>query len=129
MAGLLDMPMMSSYNASKAAVVSLSETLQNELAHSNIGVSVVCPAFFKTNLNESMRTPDERLRKAADKLLNSSKVTAEHIADQIFSAVEKKKFYVLPHTIARGLWEFKRRAPRALYSSIIVDRTRRLHKS
>jgi len=38
------------YNVAKAAVVSLSETLRFELFQNGIGVSVVCPEFFKTNL-------------------------------------------------------------------------------
>lgn len=56
MAGLLDVPNMAAYNATKAAVVSLSETLENELAPFNIGVSVVCPSFFRTNLGANMRS-------------------------------------------------------------------------
>jgi NAD(P)-dependent dehydrogenase (short-subunit alcohol dehydrogenase family) len=46
MAGLMNLPKMAPYNASKAAVISLSETLAYELAADNIKVSVVCPSFF-----------------------------------------------------------------------------------
>ncbi|PTL85592.1 SDR family oxidoreductase [Vitiosangium sp. GDMCC 1.1324] len=126
MAGLLDMPKMSSYNASKAAVVSLSETLQNELVDDNIGVSVVCPSFFKTNLAESLRTTDPGLRTAVGKLLERSPVTAEDIADQIFQAVKQRDFYVLPHREARHTWLLKRLLPRELYASLIQKRTRRI---
>ena len=76
MAGLLDVPFMSSYNATKAAVVSLSETLQNELHATGIGVSVVCPSFFQTNIGESLRADDPGLRKAMSKLLARSAITA-----------------------------------------------------
>ncbi|WP_257446408.1 SDR family oxidoreductase [Archangium lipolyticum] len=126
MAGLLDVPKMSSYNASKAAVVSLSETLQNELADDHIGVSVVCPSFFKTNLAESMRTSDPGLRKAMGKLLDRSPITADDIAGQVFQAVEKRGFYVLPHREGRQAWLMKRLLPRGLYASFMQKRTRRM---
>jgi NAD(P)-dependent dehydrogenase (short-subunit alcohol dehydrogenase family) len=115
MAGLLDAPMMSSYNATKAAVVSLSETLQNELADSGIHVSVVCPAFFKTNLGESLRSPDARMHARVAKLLNSSSITAEDVAEKIFQAVEHKRFYVVTHPQAEFAWMLKRLLPRPLY--------------
>jgi NAD(P)-dependent dehydrogenase (short-subunit alcohol dehydrogenase family) len=126
MAGLLDVPRMSSYNATKAAVVSLSETLQNELSDHHIGVSVVCPSFFKTNLAESMRTSDPGLRKALGKLLERSSITADDIADQIFQAVEKRVFYVLPHREGRRIWLLKRLLPRGLYASLLQKSTRRI---
>lgn len=126
MAGLLDAPMMSSYNATKAAVVSLSETLHNELADDHIGVSLVCPSFFKTNLAESLRTSNPGLRTALGKLLERSPITAEDIADQIFRAVERRDFYVLPHPEGRRAWLMKRLLPRGLYSSLMRKRTRRM---
>lgn len=55
-AGITHMPCMGSYNAVKAAVIAFSETLRLELAADNIQVSVVCPSFFRTNLDKSMRT-------------------------------------------------------------------------
>jgi len=119
MAGLLDMPRMSCYNASKAAVVSLSETLQNEFANTRIGVSLVCPSFFKTNLAESLRTSNPGTRKFVEKLLSRSKITAEDIAEQIFQAVEKREFYVLPHAQGRQAWLLKRLLPRRLYTGLL----------
>ncbi|MFY0523077.1 SDR family oxidoreductase [Archangium gephyra] len=126
MAGLLDVPMMSSYNATKAAVVSLSETLHNELADNRIGVSVVCPSFFKTNLAESLRTSNAGLRTVMGKLLERSPITADDIADQIFRAVEQRHFYILPHAEGRQAWLMKRILPRGVYASMIRKRTRRM---
>jgi len=126
MAGLLDMPMMSSYNATKAAVVSLSETLQNEFADSRIGVSLVCPSFFKTNLADSLRSDNPALRKVVGKLLERSKITADDIADHIFRAVEKREFYVLPHLEGRQAWWAKRLLPRRLYTELLKSQTRKM---
>jgi short-subunit dehydrogenase len=126
MAGLLDMPMMGAYNATKAAVVSLSETLHNELADSKIGVTLVCPSFFKTNLADSLRASNPAMRNVLGKLLNRSKVTAEHIADQIFQAVRTREFYVLPHMEGRQAWLAKRLLPRRIYSELIKRQARRM---
>ena len=127
MAGLLDVPMMSSYNVSKAGVVSLSETLELELADHGIHVTVVCPSFFKTNLAESLRTPDPRLRKTVDRLLDRKGLTAEDIADQIHGAVQKRVMHVLPHAEGRAAWQLKRIVPRPLYAAIMRRQARRIH--
>lgn len=108
MAGLLNPPGMSNYNVSKAAVMSLSESLAVELAPFNINVTCVCPSFFKTNLAESMRTPDKGTEQTIGRLLDSSPdITADTIADLIFNAVQQKRFLVLPHPRAEEAWAFK----------------------
>jgi NAD(P)-dependent dehydrogenase (short-subunit alcohol dehydrogenase family) len=118
MAGLLDVPRMASYNVSKAAVVALSGTLEQELMDDGIHVSVVCPSFFQTNLEESMRTTDPGLKKMMGKLLSSGKLTAEQVAERIFSAVEKQETYILPHAEGERLWLAKRYLPQRLYSKL-----------
>jgi NAD(P)-dependent dehydrogenase (short-subunit alcohol dehydrogenase family) len=128
MAGLLDVPLMSSYNATKAAVVSLSETLQNELADDGIGVTLVCPSFFKTNLDESMRTPDPNLHAAMKRLLERSALTADDVAEAVFVAVEKKVFYVLPHKDGQAAWLMKRLLPRNVYGRMLARQTRGMFK-
>jgi NAD(P)-dependent dehydrogenase (short-subunit alcohol dehydrogenase family) len=57
-AGIASLPEMSCYNVTKAGVISLSETLRAELKPKNIGVSVVAPTFFKTNLMDQFTSPD-----------------------------------------------------------------------
>ncbi|WP_281647832.1 SDR family oxidoreductase [Parendozoicomonas sp. Alg238-R29] len=108
LAGLVSAPMMSSYNTTKGAVVSLSETLRYELEPFGINTSVVCPAFFQTNLAESFRTGDPGMEKAVHKLLASSKVTADDVANDIYKAVQNKTFYVLPHREGRFAWRMKK---------------------
>ncbi|NOK03000.1 MULTISPECIES: SDR family oxidoreductase [Myxococcus] len=124
MAGLLDVPLMSSYNATKAAVVSLSETLHNELAEYGIGVSVVCPSFFKTNLGDSLRTTDPRLGATMARLLERSAITADDIANDVFDAVAERGFYILPHADGRRAWRMKRLLPRDLYAWVMRRNTR-----
>jgi len=111
MAGLLYTPEMGSYNATKAANVALSETLRAELEPYNINTSVVCPGFFQTNLAKSARSPDAGAQELIDRLLSTSDISAEDIAAIIFAAVEKKKFWILPHRAYKNLWLTKRYLP------------------
>ncbi|MDE1145520.1 MAG: SDR family oxidoreductase [Azospirillaceae bacterium] len=124
MAGLLDMPTMAAYNATKAAVVSLSETLQHELAPNGVGVSVICPSFFKTNLADSLRTTDPRLRARVDKLLNKPGLTADDVADFVYQGVAAGRMHLLPHKDGRRFWLIKRLLPRAWYVAFINNRAR-----
>ena len=111
MAGLIHSPEMSSYNATKAAVVALSETLRGELKPYGIDVTVVCPGFFQTNLAESTRSPDSGAKGRVAKMLTTSKISADDIADMIFLAIAEKKYLVLPHASYRRMWYLKRFLP------------------
>lgn len=119
MAGLLDLPNMGSYNATKAAVVSLSETLQNELAPHNIDVTLVCPSFFRTNLGESMRSTVPGMDQTLDRLMAKSELSADDIARQIAQAVANRQFYLLPHKKALRSWRLKRWLPRRWYTRML----------
>ncbi|MBV9329969.1 MAG: SDR family NAD(P)-dependent oxidoreductase [Alphaproteobacteria bacterium] len=52
------------YNVSKYGVVALSEGLRNDMAPRNIGVSVLCPGFIRTNIVNSQRNLPERFNGA-----------------------------------------------------------------
>lgn len=120
-AGLINPPRMSSYNATKAAVVSLSETLNFELKKNNIGVSVICPAFFKTNLTESMKSTVEGVTQHIDKVMAKSSITSDDIAADIFDAVKTNKFMVISHKPERKMWFLKNHF-RFLFNRILLKR-------
>jgi NADP-dependent 3-hydroxy acid dehydrogenase YdfG len=101
LAGIMNLPAMSSYNVTKAAVISLSDTLRLELEPYGVHTTVVCPAFVRTNLGERLRSPDEAMAKLMNKLMASSKITAADVADQVFDAVAHKRFRVLTHPDGR----------------------------
>lgn len=111
MAGLMLAPLMSSYNVSKAGVIALSETLHHELRDFNIHTSCVCPAFFQTNLTQSMRASHASMQRSVNKLMKRSTVSADDVAEDIFRSVEAGDFWVLPHAKERRLWHLKRHAP------------------
>jgi NAD(P)-dependent dehydrogenase (short-subunit alcohol dehydrogenase family) len=114
MAGLANVPAMAPYNVTKAGVISLSETLSAELAPFGVGVTVLCPSFFPTNiLRDARGVPDEGGRALARKLMQRSRHTADSIAAMTLDAVEKRRLYVLPHAAGRWMWRVKRAAPGA----------------
>jgi len=111
-AGLLSPPKMAPYNTSKAAVVALSETLCADLAGDGVGVTVLCPTFFPTNLTRSPRTAvDERLRRAALRLVERGSWTAEAVARAALAGVDAGALHVTPQLDGRWLWRLKRLAP------------------
>lgn len=116
MAGLVHPPFMAAYNASKAAVVALSETLELELGPDGISVTVVCPGFFRTNLGKSLRTSNEGLRDLTDRLVTRSSLTADDVAEGVVRAVRKKEFWVLPHLDGEVAWLAKRYLPHGLWA-------------
>ncbi|PKM21926.1 MAG: short chain dehydrogenase [Gammaproteobacteria bacterium HGW-Gammaproteobacteria-14] len=120
MAGLTPPPGMASYNVAKAGVVSLSETLRSELAPLNIHVTLVCPSFFRTNLGESLRTPDPVTRARFERMLSNNDMTAEQIATVILKAVEKRQFLVIPHNAARKSWRQKRWFPEKFFEGMMA---------
>jgi NAD(P)-dependent dehydrogenase (short-subunit alcohol dehydrogenase family) len=114
MAGLLTSApgSMGVYSVSKHAVVALSESLQVSLTvrGANIGVSVLCPAWVRTNISESKRnrpaeypaTAPEPTPQAAAAIeyvrqLVATGTPPASIAATVVDAIHEQRFYVLPH--------------------------------
>jgi len=116
MAGLLTPPNMGVYNVTKHAVVSLTETLYQDLAlvTEQISASVLCPYFVPTGINSSERNrpahmADEKPTKSqligqamTDKAVGSGKVSAADVAQKVFDAVGAGQFYIYSHPHALG---------------------------
>ncbi len=109
-AGLLSAPLMGAYNVAKAGVVALSETLNAELVGSKVGVTVLCPTFFKTNIVSSGRFANEATRNMAQRFIEKGK-TAEEVARAALASVDRGQLYALPMADARWLWRLKRAVP------------------
>ena len=123
-AGLLCAPGMGPYNVAKAGVVALSETLSGELLGTGVGVTVLCPTFFKSDIVKSGRFLDEASRKAAQKLVDAGKDVHE-IARLALADIERGALYSLPMADARWLWRIKRAAPTAFYKILLARLAKR----
>lgn len=117
MAGLLNAPNMGVYNVSKHAVVSLSETLYQDLqlVKAPVGASVLCPYFVPTGIHQSHRNRPEDLKEEAaptasqmaaqavsEKAVTSGKVSAQEVAERTFAAIKAGQFYIYSHPHALG---------------------------
>jgi short-subunit dehydrogenase len=117
MAGLIHPPYAAAYNATKAAVVALSETLKAELGADGIRLAVACPAFFRTNLGESLRNTDPRYARWMRKLVDEADIGADEIAAMIRDGVARGEFRILTHASARRFWMLKRLLPFRFYEA------------
>jgi len=113
MAGLVNMPNMGVYNVSKHAVVSLSETLYQDLrlVSDRVHAHVLCPYFVPTGIAHSERArpqdAQEEGRKATtsqrvaqgliEKAVAGGRVTAADVAQFVFDALEADRFYIYSH--------------------------------
>ena len=125
LAAIANAPVMGSYNVTKSAVVSLSETMRHELSAYGIHTAVVCPGFFQTNLAESLRTSEPGMDQTVRKLLAGGSMNAEQVADYIYVQADKRRFLILPHKEGRLLYRIKRFVP-ALYNREAAKAGRRL---
>ena len=110
-AGFVSLAEMGPYSATKAAVISLSETIRMELANKNIGVTVVCPTFFKTNLLDQARYTDDKQLKRAEGFFRLSLGSAEGVSRHIIRSIRKNRLYVITQPDAKLYWFMKRHMP------------------
>lgn len=116
-AGFVSAPGMAAYNASKAAVISLSESLRVEMSAHGIGVTVVCPSFFRTNLLDEFSGSEES-RQFALRLMDKSALSAEDVARQVRRGARKGEFMLVPHADARRILVLKRLAPAVFFAAV-----------
>lgn len=118
MAGLLNPPNMGLYNASKHAVVALSESLYQDLAlvSDRVHAHVLCPYFVPTGITRSERNRPQDLHDAAakptrsqliqqamiDQAVSKGRVTAAQVAQFVFDACAENRFYIYSHPKALG---------------------------
>jgi NAD(P)-dependent dehydrogenase (short-subunit alcohol dehydrogenase family) len=108
-AGLTTAPFLGPYNATKQAVVAVSETLFKDLqaVGAPVGVSVLCPGFVQTRIAESNRNrppwaPDHEvdgagdLRSAVQSMVDGG-IPPAVVADRVIDAVRTNTFYILTH--------------------------------
>lgn len=109
MAGMGGVPYSGAYNATKAAVVALSEAWAEELRAKGIHVAVLCPAFVQTRIYDSERNrpaqyksktlnPDEEnsfSKKAREMVQNGIDVTV--VGKRVVEALNEGELYIFTH--------------------------------
>jgi NAD(P)-dependent dehydrogenase (short-subunit alcohol dehydrogenase family) len=124
-AGFASLPEMSAYNASKAAVISLSETLRSELFDFGISVSVLMPTYIRTNIGRDAVGPEKSVKRAIG-MVNTSKISSEECASFVFSKMSLDELYIVMPEEARFLWRFKRFMPDRFWRFVMNEAKRRV---
>ncbi len=117
-AGLLPFAFAAPYAASKHAVVGISLSMHQELATlgSHVHVSVLCPGMVRTRIGDSARNWLDRLGSMPEKRNDEMSQMAEtimrslieggiepaEVAQQVFTAVQEERFWVLPNAESLG---------------------------
>ena len=117
-AGLISPPGSGAYNATKHAVVALSESLHHDLRSRGaaVGVSVLCPAYVPTGISDSERNrpgdllnadqPKSQYQTEKEAMLRkavaSGRLSADDVARAVVAAVKEDRFYVLTHPRIKG---------------------------
>ncbi len=129
-AGLLAGPDVATYNVAKAGVVSLSETLNVELADSRIDVTVSCPTVFKSHLIDSEGHEGDVVEgvtaRGLTREMETTSVSSEDVALHLLRAMARRRMYSLPQWDAKIQWLLCRLFPETFRKLILFLYRRRL---
>lgn len=103
LSGLVGLPGMASYGASKAATITMLESLDVDLRPKGIAVTTVTPGFIDTPLTRS--NPHKM----------PFMLSEEAAVNRIYKAIQKRKRYVSFPQPLSGVMELMHRLPRGLY--------------
>ena len=114
-AGIVGLSGMSTYSATKFALIGLSESLRAEMRRHRIGVSVICPSYVRTPIASKVKIvgalDTERTRKRIAQTFEKNSVTAEHVAQRTLDAIRKNRAITPVGRDAKLGYFFKRLAP------------------
>ena len=102
-AGLLAAPGSEPYAATKFAVVAMSEGWRQQLAPRGIGVSVLCPAFVRTNIGSGDRNrPGGPQRDVGERQALLSRfveggMDPQMLASRVLEAIRDDELYIFTH--------------------------------
>jgi short-subunit dehydrogenase len=111
-------PTMAAYNVAKAGMLALSETLYAELRRHRVGVTVICPLFFRTNLLSNWPCSTDAERRATEFYTENAGFTAADVADAGVRGMYRGRLYVVLGRKARWYWRLKRLAPQTFLNFI-----------
>ncbi|MEM7097704.1 MAG: SDR family NAD(P)-dependent oxidoreductase [Pseudomonadota bacterium] len=110
MAGMVTSPGLGVYNTSKFAVVGMTEAMRDDLAESNIGVSVLCPGMVRTRILESERTRPDVFEPSDNEAVSAAQahsevmnmamnagIPAEEVAQLVVAGIKDNLLYLFPH--------------------------------
>lgn len=131
MAGHFTTALMAPYNATKFAVVGYSESLRQEFENTNIGISILCPTWVKSNIYNAPAKRPSSAESSEDftqtptyhlsKHLIDNGMSAEEFAELTLRAIAQKRFYVFNDPAARVAIDARRDHILADYDACLTD--------
>lgn len=88
---------LNAYGTTKAAVLSLTESLRAELAYAGVGVTAICPGFVDTDITRTTKfvgvsaEEQERLSAHQQAAYKRRNLSPERLADELVDAVRKDR--------------------------------------
>jgi NAD(P)-dependent dehydrogenase (short-subunit alcohol dehydrogenase family) len=125
LAGLVHPAGMGGYNATKAAVVALTETTGHELAAHGVSAHVVCPSYFRTNLMAGVEGRDAALQQVMARLVEDAPLGPEEIAAAVLDAIDAGTELIIPDDAARSAYQLKL-TDRPAYDAVMRAQARKL---
>jgi NAD(P)-dependent dehydrogenase (short-subunit alcohol dehydrogenase family) len=109
MAGLIGLPFVAPYCATKFAVMGLSESLAAELARHDLHVSVICPGGTRTGVlaNARLELP-EKFATWLTKAMAKWAPSPDTVARQVVEAVRAERSFVMTGVDLLPLWALRR---------------------
>ncbi|WP_208027033.1 SDR family NAD(P)-dependent oxidoreductase [Rhabdothermincola sediminis] len=112
LAGWLPSQRLGGYSASKAAVVSLTETLWHEHRGSGVRIVCACPPVVDTPLLDQIGDRGPRA------LARTPRIRPEEVLDSIEQALDEGRPFAFPGRGTATLWRLRRFAPGLLWARI-----------
>lgn len=123
-AGFLATPETAPYNATKSAVLSLSETMSAELGKYGIDTTVLCPSAVRTSIFDGLAKGAVHRKLAEKQARSAGPRDPNEVAQITLRAIDRGELYVMPTFDAKLLWFVKRTIPKSFTRIARVARTR-----
>ncbi|WP_433711112.1 SDR family NAD(P)-dependent oxidoreductase [Nocardia sp. CA-084685] len=119
-AGLQASPGLAAYSASKAALITLSESVHHEVKPFGVRVSCLCPGYTRTELQDAAGVD-------ASGLPRMSWMSADTVARIGWRGYQRGRAIIVPGTINRATTIAFRYAPRTISRHFIATIVRQVH--
>jgi len=111
--GYVTMPFRGAYNASKFALEAITDTLRQELAKTNIHVSIIEPGPISSNLRQNAK---DKFQTHIDETNSQHAKTYENMRQDFFKLTQDKAFYLPPEAVTKKiLHAIEKKRPKARY--------------
>lgn len=141
MAGVAGIGGLGVYNASKFAVVGMSEALRQDLGESGIGVSVLCPGMVRTRILESERNRPEDFEHgvseaeaaaaAQSQAMHAAMATgidAAEVGQIVLDGVRDDRFWLFTHPEMKDMVAMRAEEQLASFGEVSPERAEMLAK-